>query len=1208
MADHLEAPPSKATTQLLDEYQRQLAQEKQRRAALEEELKDAKLKMASFHEANSHHVGFKSQGASSQDVHLQISQLPLDTIQPQGSTPESGRTKEVQQSGRSQPNSFRPGFSTQGTTVKSEVDTVHPAVLDTELKEAFMGTHKSPFSHLDDTGKPRATQIHPSVQPIENQFSWILAIGVPNPAKVASQGHRPISREYAEAVYCRCFKGEETFVRGSSRQHERHDKELNIFIEAFDALPTAIDKTGKAQEGRRPFGKQAPSSEAENEVMTRTLATCYLDLIRNTIISKIAWHCGLPIRCCLSEDQETILILVTAELGDLLREADRQAFPAQLDVRNVDPVSLEPCTKTFYPLLDWYFCHHPVKKEHPLNEAYKAVLAKVRNEPEELRDRYAREVAFWEEHSHVVEPEDDEEKKRLKRETSMQSPRSRGNSPVNSLPLKGSSFFKLLSTSQAAFDSVAGNAAAEGFFKPEDHIGSKDDQEMTAKKFLRYLQLKAEAGLNCDPLVLMKRASEEVNLEHHRPRKKKRLKNLYGTLGQDTIPPYRCFEIGTYGENDPKRWEWQNFTAPSRKHESYIDCPFSGQQMIKLTKAILDRQMDLDQLIARGLVTCCFPLDSKDKVVNLKKNKETQISRAWRIPDQSLSSIFSMTWAFLRTVPYPPSIHHVRNYYGERVSMYFALVQTMCKAMAVPAVIGILTYIFQTLHPGNDPQKNTNRVVFDLMYAISISAWGTVFLEIWKRRQITLAVSWGQSGIGKQEIVRPSFVGVIRRSPIDFSDTDQVFPDRFWGFGKLGRLPRQIISFLFLMAIAAIEVVITIQLGVLRHWWADPKNDLPLRDLAQMLTGIMTSSQMAIFGFIGKSLSRKLNDWENWRCSTPFVNALITKIFMFEFVNRFVTFFYVAFLQAGYEGCLVWVDGHVEYWKAEKMDGKQCLYELQNQAATVLMVEMFKNAMELMLPWLLPKVMRIIKHILPPEKFAVDEEGNAKMSHFVQLSLEKSSAGGMEVDFTFDDYLEVMILFGYVVLFSTVFPLAPLFGMLLLLVESRVDGLKVFEVLRRPLPVNAENIGNWILILQVLTWMSMVTNSALIVWTLTLFDGGRFGDGDRPRFFLLLLLFLICFKAGIALIVPDVPTKLQVIQDHHTYVKTSLSGEDRTLDRKEIIVDQLDLTVESAESGQLRDPCEFGLTKRRIQRRVHKLEKARRRGGAGGVVKQMTSP
>ena len=63
---------------------------------------------------------------------------------------------------------------------------------------------------------------------------------------------------------------------------------------------------------------------------------------------------------------------------------------------------------------------------------------------------------------------------------------------------------------------------------------------------------------------------------------------------------------------------------------------------------------------------------------------------------------------------------------------------------------------------------------------------------------------------------------------------------------------------------------------------------------------------------------------------------------------------------------------------------------------------------------------------------------------------------------------------------AKVFPLAPLAGSLLLVFKMRVDGMKLYRFLRRPLPQSAETIGDWLVVIRLVSWLSLVSNSALV--------------------------------------------------------------------------------------------------------------------------------
>lgn len=63
------------------------------------------------------------------------------------------------------------------------------------------------------------------------------------------------------------------------------------------------------------------------------------------------------------------------------------------------------------------------------------------------------------------------------------------------------------------------------------------------------------------------------------------------------------------------------------------------------------------------------------------------------------------------------------------------------------------------------------------------------------------------------------------------------------------------------------------------------------------------------------------------------------------------------------------------------------------------------------------------------------------------------------------DYMELVIQYGYVILFSASFTLTPLLAYILNLFEYRVDAYKLCYLVRRPYPQTTENIGIWFYII-----------------------------------------------------------------------------------------------------------------------------------------------
>merc|ERR1712054_577449 len=83
------------------------------------------------------------------------------------------------------------------------------------------------------------------------------------------------------------------------------------------------------------------------------------------------------------------------------------------------------------------------------------------------------------------------------------------------------------------------------------------------------------------------------------------------------------------------------------------------------------------------------------------------------------------------------------------------------------------------------------------------------------------------------------------------------------------------------------------------------------------------------------------------------------------------------------------------------------------------------------------------------------------------------------------DYREIGIIFGFVILFTVVFPIGPLIAFLGFYIELRVDAFKMLEQ-QRPIPRGAQDIGKWMLIMKFFVGASIITNSAFICFRGTL--------------------------------------------------------------------------------------------------------------------------
>lgn len=120
-----------------------------------------------------------------------------------------------------------------------------------------------------------------------------------------------------------------------------------------------------------------------------------------------------------------------------------------------------------------------------------------------------------------------------------------------------------------------------------------------------------------------------------------------------------------------------------------------------------------------------------------------------------------------------------------------------------------------------------------------------------------------------------------------------------------------------------------------------------------------------------------------------------------------------------------------------------------------------------------------------------------------------------------------MIQFGYLALFSTVWPLVPVSFIVNNWIELRSDAIKICVEMQRPTPLRADSIGPWLDSLGFLAWLGSITSAALVY----LFSNDGLGPDGTPGtikgWALLLAVFFsehiyLLVKMGVALAISKI--------------------------------------------------------------------------------------
>nr|XP_046480563.1 anoctamin-4-like isoform X1 [Neodiprion pinetum] len=459
----------------------------------------------------------------------------------------------------------------------------------------------------------------------------------------------------------------------------------------------------------------------------------------------------------------------------------------------------------------------------------------------------------------------------------------------------------------------------------------------------------------------------------------------------------------------------------------------------------------------------------------------------------------------------------VRRYFGEKVALYFAWLGFYTKALYPPAVVGLLCFFYGlgsiesednipskeicdptlagniTLCPLCDKackyQKLKDSCLFSkltylfdnpatVFFAIFMSFWATTFLELWKRRQAVIVWEWDLQNVDGDEETRPEFettVKTYRVNPVT-REREPYLPawSRVLRFTATGSM----VFFMICVVLAAVLGTIIYRISLVSVFYNSGGEFLKKH------AKIFTSTTAALINLfiimiltrVYHRLARWLTNMENPRTQTEYEDSYTFKIFLFEFVNFYSSLIYIAFFKGRFfkhPGDRSARSSEFFRIKTDVCDPAGCLSELCIQLAIIMIgKQCVNNFLEILSPkmwnWWRKRTQK-----------AATKDRNRPYTRW-EKDYQLQDPGKMAL---FDEYLEMVIQYGFVTLFVAAFPLAPLFALLNNIAEIRLDAYKMVKEARRPLAERVEDIGAWFGILQGVTYAAVVSNAFVIAYT-----------------------------------------------------------------------------------------------------------------------------
>lgn len=299
-----------------------------------------------------------------------------------------------------------------------------------------------------------------------------------------------------------------------------------------------------------------------------------------------------------------------------------------------------------------------------------------------------------------------------------------------------------------------------------------------------------------------------------------------------------------------------------------------------------------------------------------------------------------------------------------------------------------------------------------------------------------------------------------------------------------------------------------------------------------VLSSVLNAGCIMALGFIYEKIAYILTNWENHRTQTSYDDSLIMKLFAFQFVNNYTSLIYIAFFKQsvsnnGIFGNVEWKDTCDYTITTDEGSTQQCFPMLVLQVAVLLVMKpMPKFFKDVIIPVLL-HFWRKFRNSKEDDSVEAAAGGTERTKELIDIIEEDRNLIAGDQDFTLSEYTEKCIMYGIIMLFGAVFPLAPLVALITNMVDVRVDGYRILWKNRRYIAQRAEDIGIWQYILEFLNMVGVVVNSLII--GLTLDNNGSILTNIDDRWLVVFAFEHVCFlfKFVISYVIPDVPSDVQ---------------------------------------------------------------------------------
>jgi len=300
-----------------------------------------------------------------------------------------------------------------------------------------------------------------------------------------------------------------------------------------------------------------------------------------------------------------------------------------------------------------------------------------------------------------------------------------------------------------------------------------------------------------------------------------------------------------------------------------------------------------------------------------------------------------------------------------------------------------------------------------------------------------------------------------------------------------------------------------------------------------VLNAVLVEILNAVFTWV----ATKLTEWENHRAYSEHANHLLAKTIVFKFINCYISLYYIAFFKE--HGHMFGEEMKCMYNKRTQQN--DCLVDCGWQLSIFMINRLvMMNLIEMLTPYF----KKVFAEKSEQYKVELHTGFFNPMTVMADMSGPEKQAKMQTFD-VYEDMDEILLLYGYTVLFIVAAPWVPLIALISIVVECFLDQKKLILYYRRPTPQPAANNEPWDTAFDVFGFLAVLTNAALFIFSGHTFD--KWMHSQKIMLFLCIEFSTILLRIFVSVMLPAIPRRvrlLQLQQDVMVHRHMDLGGEE----------------------------------------------------------------